>query len=512
MANTTHARLGISIQQPEKQSPEERVQNWEEVYQGFDLTRARIEAARCIHCPTTPCITACPVHNDIPTALLKLEHGDVLGAATVFRQSSTLPEMCGRLCPQERLCEGDCPVGFAIRADGRHEPPVSIGKLEAFVTDQQRELIGGFPLAEPPQPSGHRVAVIGSGPSGLTVAEELVKRGHAVVVYEQHGQPGGALAHGIPNFKLARTILQEKLRALTLQGVDFITETRIGREVTIDELFKEGYEAVYLGTGAGVDEPLNIPGERDLTGVVPASDFLLRANASATRLLPGPNGPRATSTSIARREGPRVVVIGGSDAAMDCVRAALRLGAVEVTLIFDQEQAELEGRAEEIEHAREEGVRFRFGVVPVAFEGDARGRLTGVRCERVARSGGPDGVRHRGLRQRDSGFVLTCDLAVVAHGYVPDPFIRDTTPGLDTDERHHLIVDPESGRTSRAGVFAGGDGVHGAHLVVTAIAAGKRAAAAIDAYLTALLPGEPPVPQLAAPPPPEKKKRGWWRR
>src|SRR3712207_161037 len=192
MANTTHARLGISIQQAEKQSPEERVQNWEEVYQGFDLTRARIEAARCIHCPTTPCISACPVHNDIPAALLKLEHGDVLGAAAVFRETSTLPEMCGRLCPQERLCEGDCPVGFAIRPDGRHEPPVSIGKLEAFVADSQRERIGGFPLAEPPAPTGHKVAVIGSGPSGLTVSEDLTRRGHAVTVYEQWSEPGGA--------------------------------------------------------------------------------------------------------------------------------------------------------------------------------------------------------------------------------------------------------------------------------------------------------------------------------
>jgi glutamate synthase (NADPH) small chain len=294
--------------------------------------------------------------------------------------------------------------------------------------------------------------------------------------------------------------------------VDFITETRIGRDVTIDELFKAGYEAIYLGTGAGVDEPLNIPGERELTGVVPASEFLLRANASSTRLLPGPGGPRPTGTSLVQREGPRVVVIGGSDAAMDCVRAALRLGAAEVTLVFDQEQTELDTRAEEIEHAREEGVRFRFGVAPVGFEGDARGRLTGVRCERVARPGGTNGARHRAIRMRDSGFVLHCDLAVVAHAYVPDPFIRDTTPGLDTDERHHLIVDPETGRTSRAGVFAGGDGVHGAHLVVTAIAAGKRAAAAIDQYLTALLPGEAPVPQLAAPPSKKKERRGWFRR
>ena len=518
MSNTVHARLGISAQSGEKQSPEERVRNWEEVYQGLDLGQAILEAARCIHCPTTPCVSACPVHNDIPTALLKLEHGDVLGAAAVFRETSTLPEMCGRLCPQERLCEGDCPVGFAIRPDGRHEPPVSIGKLEAFVTDSQRERIGGFPLAEPPAPTGHKVAVIGSGPSGLTVAEELVRRGHAVVVYEQSHQPGGALAFGIPNFKLARSILEEKLRALTLQGVDFITETRIGRDVTVDELFAEGFGAVYLGTGAGVDQPLNIEGERDLLGVVSATDFLVRANASASRLLPDPNGPRAGSHSIVQRGGPRVVVIGGSDAAMDCVRAALRLGAAEVTLLFESEQEELESRAEEIAHAREEGVRFRFGVLPVAFEGDARNRLTGLRCERLTWSGATSSngsaATRRAMRMRDSSFVILCEIAVVAKGYAPDPFLRDSTPGLQTDARHHLLVDEETGRTTRPAVFAGGDGVHGAHLVVTAIAAGKRAAAAIDAYLGQLTPGEPPVALLQAGPAAtsEKKKRGWFRR
>jgi glutamate synthase (NADPH/NADH) small chain len=509
MPNTTHARLGLSVQQPDKQDPEERVRNWEEVYQGFDLARARIEAARCIHCPTTPCISACPVHNDIPGALLKLEHGDVLGAAAVFRDTSTLPEMCGRLCPQERLCEGDCPVGFAIRPDGRHEPPVSIGKLEAFVTDSQRERLGGFPLVEPPAPTGHRVAVIGSGPSGLTVAEELVKRGHAVTVYDQWNEPGGALAHGIPNFKLARSILQDKLRALTLYGVDFITNTRIGRDVSVDSLFGEGYAAVYLGTGAGVDQPLNIPGEQELVGVVAATNFLVRANASASRLLPDPNAPKANGHTVLRRDGPRVVVIGGSDAAMDCVRAALRLGASEVTLLYESDHADLESRAEEIAHAREEGVRFRFGVEPVRFEGDAQGRVTGVRCERVTWSTGPDG-KQRPLRMRDSAFVLACDLVVVARGYMADPFLRDATPGLETDDQHRLIVDPETGRTTRAGVFAGGDGVHGASLVVTAIAAGKRAAAAIDTYLRGLTPGGQPVPLLASRTArePKRKRRG----
>lgn len=517
MANTVHARLGLPVQRPDKQAPEDRVRNWEEVYQGFDLGHARIEAARCIHCPTAPCMEVCPVGNDIPSALGLLEEGDILGAAGVFRETSTLPEMCGRLCPQEKLCEGVCPVGFAIRPDSRAEPPVSIGKLEAFITDTQREQLGGFPLLSIPAPTGRAVAVIGSGPSGLTVAEELLRRGHAVTVYEQWPEPGGALAHGIPNFKLARSILQDKIRSLTLQGVDFICNTRIGRDISVDQLFSDGFHALYLGTGAGVDEPLNIPGEEGTVGVVSATDFLVRANASASRLLPAPNDPRGDGQSLATRNGPRVVVIGGSDAAMDCVRAALRLGSREVTLVYEATMAELEGRIEEIQHAREEGVNFRFGARPVAFEADESGRLTGLRCARAAWSAvdGATNGRHRAAHESD--VVLPCDLAVVAHGYVPDPFLRDSTPGLQTDAAHHLIIDAKSGRTTRPGVFAGGDGVHGAGLVVTAIAAGKRAAKSIDAYLGGLPAGVTAAPLLSsgrsAPVASESgKKRGAFRR
>ncbi|MBI2761839.1 MAG: NAD(P)-binding protein, partial [Chloroflexi bacterium] len=297
MKNHVHARLGISAQSGEKQAPEERVRNWEEVYQGLDLSQAIIEAARCIHCPTAPCVSACPTHNDIPTAFGLLERGDVIAAASVFRQTSTMPEMCGRLCPQERLCEGDCPVGFALRPDGRTEPPVSIGKLEAFVADQQRAKVGGFPLPiDLAAPSGRRVAVVGSGPSGLTVAEELAVKGHAVTVYEQWHEPGGPLRHGIPNFKLAKSILDEKLRHLTLLGVDFICDTRIGRDVTVDELLRD-HDAVYLGAGAGTDAPANLPGETDYRGIVSATDFLIRANAPQHKLLPDPTTPRASSSN-----------------------------------------------------------------------------------------------------------------------------------------------------------------------------------------------------------------------
>ncbi len=492
MKNTVHARLGISAQTPEKQSPEERVHNWEEVYQGFDLSQAMIEAARCIHCPTAPCVTACPTHNDIPTALGLLEQGDVLGAATVFRQSSTMPEMCGRLCPQERLCEGDCPVGFALRGDGRQQPPVHIGKLEAFVADSQRAHLGGFPLpVELVAPTGRRVAVAGSGPSGLTVAEELAARGHDVTVYDQWPEPGGALRFGIPNFKLAREILGQKLRHLTLLGVEFVCDTRVGRDVTIDALLEE-YDAVYLGTGAGHDAPAGLPGEADYRGIVSATDFLVRANASAGRLLPDPSRPRAAGgTAIGpAAAGPRVVVLGGTDAAMDAMRAALRLGATSVTCVFPGAEAEMHGRREEHHHAREEGITFRYGVAPVAFEGDALGRLTGIRCRRLGWHAAerPGRGRAFGMGGEAAEFTLAADLAIVAAGYIPDPLLIDATPGLAATDSRRLEVDSRTGRTSRPGVWAGGDGVHGPDLVVTAMAAGRRTAADIDTYLRGALP------------------------
>jgi glutamate synthase (NADPH/NADH) small chain len=537
------------------------VRNWEEVYQGFDLSQAMIEAARCIHCPTTPCIDACPTHNDIPTALGLLERGDVLGAATVFRLTSTLPEMCGRLCPQERLCEGACPVGFAIRPDDRTEPPVGIGKLEAFVTDQQRARTGGFPLpVDLAEPSGRRVAVVGSGPSGLTVAEVLAARGHGVTVFEQWHEPGGPLRHGIPNFKLAKEILDQKLRHLTLLGVDFVCNTRIGRDITVDELLRE-HDAVYLGTGAGRDAPANLPGETELRGIVSATDFLVRANAPAPRLLaapspqpPPPHGGRggdgvtppgddavpsvppqhgsdgntatlptvteAASPSPRRGGGrgvgsPRVVVLGGTDAAMDAMRAALRLGASSVTCVFEGGQDDLHGRREEHHHAREEGVRFRFGAAAVEFLGDETGHVSGVRCRRLGWSDEERQGRRRAFGMAGAEFILPADLVVVALGYVADPLLTDATPGLHTNGNARFHTDPQTGHTTRPGVFAGGDGVHGPDLVVTAMAAGRRTATAIDRYLRGLTGGSAaatPPPQLHPPSMNGKKRRGWFRR
>jgi glutamate synthase (NADPH/NADH) small chain len=513
MANSIWARLSISAQPSDKQSPEERVNNWEEVYQGLDLDRARLEAARCIHCPTTPCVEVCPAHNDIPSALLLLERGDFLGAAGKFRETSNLPEMCGRLCPHERLCEGECPVGFAIRPDGRKEPPVGIGHLEAFVADAQREHLGGFPLPpDPPRDSGQRVAVVGSGPSGLTVAEELVKRGHACTVIDQWPTPGGALAHGIPNYKLARRILQQKLQFLTMLGVDFITNVKVGRDLSVDDLLTEGYDAVYLATGAGVDRELRIPGATEYSSVMTATEFLRRANAGAGRLLSEAGvSPAGPSTALMYRpEGPRVVVIGGGDAAMDSVRAALRMGAAAVSLAFHGSRHDMTGRAEEVEDARAEGVSFRFQLEPVAFVGDPAGRLAAVRFRRLEQAEAERDGRRRSFALPDSEFELPATIAVMAVGYEPDPLLREATDGLGAGANGFLRIESDGGHTTRRGVFAGGDVVHGEGLVVTAMAAGRRAAAAIDAYLSELALAAPEREPLAAPRK-ERRRRGFRR-
>jgi len=513
MANRIWARLSISAQPGDKQSPEERVNNWEEVYQGLDLNRARLEAARCIHCPTTPCVDACPAHNDIPSALLLLENGDAIGAANKFRETSNLPEMCGRLCPHERLCEGECPVGFAIRPDGRKEPPVGIGVLEAFVADTQRTQLGGFPLpADLPEPSGRRVAVVGSGPSGLTVAEELVKRGHEVSVFDQWPTPGGALAHGIPNFKLAKRILNEKLRFLTMLGADFVSGVRVGRDVSVDELLVEGFDAVYLATGAGVDRELRIPGASEYEGVSTATEFLLRANAAAGKLLAA-GGAGSAATALARREeAPAVVVIGGTDAALDSVRTALRMGASSVTLACSGTREELAARAEEETDARAEGVVFRFETEPVAFTGDAAGHLTGVRLRRLERGESDAGGRRRAFAVLGSDYEIPARLAVIAIGYEPDPLLREATEGLGVNGKGFLRTESSDGHTGRRGVFAGGDVVHGEGLVVTAMAAGRRAAAAIDAYLRELELQSCEHESLATPRQRSQPPRGWFRR
>ncbi len=469
-------RLAISRVPIHKQDPELRKANWDEVFLGFDVEAAQIEASRCIQCPTAPCQQACPVHNDIPGSFRLLEIGDMNAAADKFRETSNLPELCGRLCPQERLCEGECVVAFAIRPDSHQEPPVSIGKLEAFITDYQRKNLG-VPLPLLPEPSGYRVAVVGAGPAGIAVAEELAKLGHSATMYDAWPEPGGVLLYGIPNFKLSKDVLQDKLKYLERLGVGFVGNTWVGKDVTVDGLFDQGFNAVFVGTGAGLGGQLAIPGEEH-SGIYAATEFLVRGNLTPDRL------PEHMREPL--QMGNDVVVIGGGDTSMDCVRTAVRLGAQNVTCIYRRTEAEMLGRTEEREHARQEGVNFQFLTIPLRFLGDAEGRVTGVECQQMALGEPDESGRRRPIPVPHSEFVIAADTVAVAIGYNADPLINDAAPGVDTNRWNLVEVHPETFMTSRSGVFAGGDNVNGADLVVTALADGRRAAGAIHLYLESL--------------------------
>jgi len=469
-------RLQIPVQPVPKQDPKERVKNWDESFLGYSLESAIIEAERCIHCPTAPCQDACPTGNDIPAALILLEEGDVFGAAAKFRETSNLPEMCGRLCPQESLCEGACVVGFAIRtAPYGKQPPVSIGKLEAFIGDYERKN-GGVPLPVPQPATGRRIGIIGSGPAGLAVAEELGKKGHSCTVFESWPVPGGILLYGIPNFKMRKEILQDKLAFLERMGIEFVCNTVIGKDVTIDQMFEQGYDAVFLGTGAPVGGQMRIEGE-ELGNIYQATEFLVRGNLEPEQLPENMRQPLDCA-------GKDVLVVGGGDTSMDCVRTAVRLGASNVTCMYRRTEAEQKGRVEERTHAREEGVAFNYLTVPVRFTGED-GRVTAAECLRMQLGTPDESGRRSPVPIKGSEFRLPVDIVVLAIGYSPDDMMEKTTPGLRTTAWKTVRVD-EDFATTRPGVFAGGDNVNGADLVVTAMADGRRAAVAIDNYLKSL--------------------------
>jgi glutamate synthase (NADPH) small chain len=478
MTHQVHRRLAIGVQPIAKQDPEERKRNFEETYLGFDINSAKIEASRCIQCPSAPCQEACPVSNDIPGAFALLEEGDILGAASKFRETSNLPEMCGRLCPQESLCEGACVVGFAIRPDGRSEPPVTIGKLEAFCTDFQRKELAGYPLPRyMPEPTGRRVGIIGAGPAGLAVAENLALKGHACTVFELWPEPGGVLVYGIPNFKMRKDIVDEYIAYLEALGVEIRCNVYVGKDITIDKMLtSEGYDAVFLGTGAGVGNVMGIEGE-ELEGVHKATDFLVRGNLQPDQL---PEHLREPLPKLAN-----VVVIGGGDTSMDCVRTAIRLGAENVSCVYRRTEAEMLGREEERKHAREEGVKFEMLTLPTRIIGDENGRVVSVECQRMELGEPDESGRRRPIPIEGSEFIIPADTVVIAIGYGADPIVPQTTQGLKSDRKALIQVD-DTGRTTRPGVFAGGDNVNGADLVVTALADGRRAADAIDAYLDSL--------------------------
>lgn len=456
-------RLRIPPHHVTKQTPFERVKNWDEVYYGYTPEPAMFEAQRCIQCPAAPCIKACPIGNDIPGALALLEVGNIAGAAAVFRQTSEMPELCGRLCPQESLCEGHCVVG-------KKNKPVAIGKLEAFIADWDRRQRGGFPVSAPDRESGARVAIVGSGPAGLAVAEALRADGHAVTVFEAWPKAGGVLRYGIPNFKTAKAIVDEKISALEAAGIEFRCGVRVGVDVTWDDL--TAYDAVFIGHGAGLGKSLPLDGEK-LDHVYSATAFLVRANLADDAL---PVGGRGRPDI-----GANVVVLGGGDTSMDCVRSAVRLGAGNVTLLYRRSENEMMGRKEERRHAREEGVNFEYLTTPVKLLSQD-GAVTGVECVRMELGEPDESGRRRPSPIEGSEFIIDADSFIIAVGYDVGHEFLTPESGVELDDWGRVVVD-EDGRTSRDGVFAGGDNVRGADLVVTALASAHQAIPAMQARL-----------------------------
>jgi len=448
-------------------APEVRTTDFDDVVIEFNPERAMVEAARCIHCPDpAPCMVACPTANDIPSAMWLIEQGRFVDAAGIYHKTSSLPEVCGRVCPHEALCQGSCVLN-------KHHQPVLCGELEAFCVDYERRTQGYvIPLGTP---NGRKVAMVGAGPASLGCADILLQKGYEITFFESKPAAGGLLVYGIPNFKLPKDVWQEKWEEYTRAGAKFMPNTYIGKDKTIDEVFNEGYEAVFIGVGSEIDAKMdNTPG-LDLPGVYEATDFLIRSNVDPDLLPADMRKPLEV--------GKRVVVIGGGDTASDCLRTALRLGSEEVTCLYRRTEKEMPGGKKDRKMARDEGAKYRFLTQPVKFIAGADGKLAAVECIEM-RLGDPDAKGRRSpVPVENSNFSIAVDTAVMAVGYWPDPIIGKTTPGLEVSKWGDIVLkDKSKGTTSREGVYAGGDCVT-IDLVVTAMVAGRKAALAIDSYI-----------------------------
>ncbi len=445
------------------QNPEIRRTNYDEVALGYTEEIAVAEAGRCLNCKHMPCVTGCPVGIKIPHFIEKIANRDYEGAYRILTDASSLPAVCGRVCPQENQCEAKCVRG--LKGD-----PVGIGRLERFAADYHNANVTGHP--ERPVPNGHRVAVVGSGPSGLTCAGDLAKKGYAVTVFEALHTAGGVLVYGIPEFRLPKAIVQKEIDNLTALGVNIETNMVIGRVLSVDELLEDGFEAVFVGTGAGLPRFMGIPGE-NLCGVYSANEFLTRINLMKAYR-------EASATPILRAK--RVAVVGGGNVAMDAARCAKRLGAESVTIVYRRSEAELPARAEEVEHAKEEGIEFCFLTNPTEILGDENRMVRGLNCVRM-RLGEPDaGGRRRATEIAGSDFELAADCVIMSVGTSPNPLIKSTTEGLECTNWGGIVTN-EDGLTSRTAVYAGGDAVTGAATVILAMGAGKTAAKAMDEYI-----------------------------
>lgn len=448
-----------------EQEPEKRAHNFEEVCYGYNEEEALLEASRCLNCKNPRCVEKCPVGIHIPAFIAKVREGNFAEAAAVIANDSSLPAVCGRVCPQETQCEGNCVLG--VKGE-----PVAIGKLERFVADWSREK--GVQTGEAAPANGHKVAVVGSGPSGLACASDLARKGYDVTIFEALHKAGGVLQYGIPEFRLPKDkVVGPEIENVRRLGVRIETNVVIGRTLTIDGLFeKEGFEAVFVGSGAGLPKFMGIPGE-GLNGVFSANEFLTRSN-----LMRAFDPESDTPLCIGRN----VAVVGGGNVAMDAARTALRLGS-HVTIVYRRTEKELPARAEEVHHAKEEGIEFRMLTNPVEILGDEKGWARSLKCVQME-LGEPDASGRRSpVAIPGSEFEVEADVVIMALGTSPNPLIASTTSGLDI-ERHGCIVASEDGVTSRQGVFAGGDAVTGAATVILAMGAGRKAAAAIDNYLS----------------------------
>ena len=450
-----------------EQDPKVRVTNFEEVCYGYDLDEAQLEASRCLGCKKPRCVEHCPVSLQIPQFIAQLRDGNLAEAARIIAQDSSLPSVCGRVCPQETQCEGSCILG--VKGES-----VAIGKLERFVGDWSIE--HGAEATAPAPSNGRKVAVVGSGPAGLACAADLAKMGYEVKIFEALHKAGGVLQYGIPEFRLPKDkVVAREIENVLRLGVRIETDVIVGHTVTVDSLLdEEGYSAVFIGSGAGLPRFMGIPGE-NLNGVVSANEFLTRAN-----LMKAYDDTYDTPIYVGRR----VVVVGGGNVAMDAVRTAARLGA-EAHIVYRRSEAELPARAEEVHHAKQEGIEFRMLTNPVEVLGDEKGWVRGLRCVRME-LGEPDASGRRSpVAVEGAEFEIGCDVVIMALGTSPNPLIASTTRGLETNRRGCLVADEEHGQTSREGIFAGGDAVTGAATVILAMGAGRRAARAIDEYVRA---------------------------
>ncbi|MBI5886410.1 MAG: NADPH-dependent glutamate synthase [Deltaproteobacteria bacterium] len=462
----TKERMKLPRQKMPEQEPMERVKNFFEVPLGLTPEQAMEEARRCIQCKNPLCVGGCPVNIDIPWFVRLIAEGDFVEAARKIKETNGLPSVCGRVCPQEDQCEKVCIVG-------RKGEPVSIGRLERFAADYEREH-SEISIPEIPRASGRKIAVVGGGPAGLTVAGDLVKKGHKVTVFEALHTAGGVLVYGIPEFRLPKKIVESEVEYLKRMGVDIVLNAVIGKLETIDELLANGYDAVFVGTGAGLPNFMNIPGE-NLIGVYSANEYLTRVNLMKSYKFP------EFDTPVIR--GRRVVVIGGGNTAMDSARTALRLSPDEVSIVYRRSREELPARAEEVHHGEEEGLKFKLLTNPLRFIGDPEGRLKAVECVRMELGEPDDSGRRRPVEVKGSEFCIEADVAIIAIGNGANPLIPQTTLDIKLNKWGNITIDQDTGRTSKKGVFSGGDIVRGGATVILAMGDGRRAANSIDEYL-----------------------------